>query len=450
MRLSFFGASREVTGSNILIEAGGKKFLLDCGFFQGYRSAEERNYAPFAYSAGSIDFVVIGHAHLDHSGRLPKLVKEGFRGRIYCTGPTKELIQFVLEDSERLMSEEAERDGHPPLYNKQDIAKTMELFETIPYEETLQIDGGIQLTLKNAGHILGSALTIIEADGKKLVYTSDIGNSPSALLEAPKIIDAADYLICESTYGGRVHEDKNRRGEKLSDALSSAIAANGVLMIPSFAIERTQELLHDIEHFCTKEKCVRPMFYLDSPLATKVTSVFKKYPDYLSANLRGAHRNNDFFGMDRLKITSSVEESKAINSEPNPKVIIAGSGMMNGGRILHHIKRYIENANNTLLIVGYQASGTLGRIIFDGAKEIRVFGETLKVRAKIKAIGSYSAHADLPQLLEWISKIGGLKKVFIVHGENEQSLTLARNLKDKLNLDSVVPQQGESYDLKNG
>ncbi|OGD88003.1 hypothetical protein A3D04_03000 [Candidatus Curtissbacteria bacterium RIFCSPHIGHO2_02_FULL_40_16b] len=447
MRISFYGACREVTGSNILVETSGKKFLLDCGFFQGHNLAEERNYSPFAYNPAELDCVIIGHAHLDHTGRLPKLVKDGFRGRIYCTGPTKELIKFVLDDSEKLMKEEAERDNHPPLYNRDDIGRTMELFETMGYGETIDMESGIKLSFKNAGHILGSALTVLEADGKKLVYTSDIGNTPSALLDPPESIENADYLICESTYGGRVHEDKNKRMEKLADALSSAVATNGVLMVPSFAIERTQELLHDIEHFCVSENCEKPTFYLDSPLATKVTSVFKKYPNYLSKKLQGVHKEEDFFGLDRLKITSSVEESKAINDAPNPKVIIAGSGMMNGGRILHHLKKYIENANNTLLIVGYQANGTLGRRIFDGQDEIRVFGENLKVKAKIKAIGSYSAHADLPQLLQWVSNIKNLKKVFIVHGESKQSLIFSKNLREKFNLESIIPQQGENYEL---
>src|SRR3989344_2921961 len=406
MRVTFYGACREVTGSNILVEASGKKILLDCGFFQGFRLAEERNYAPFAYRPTEIDSVVIGHAHLDHTGRLPKLVKDGFRGRIYCASPT------------------------------------MELIETIGYGETLDIEGNIKLTLKNAGHILGSALTIIEADGKKLVYTSDIGNTPSDLLDPPEVIESADFLICESTYGGRIHEDRNMRMQKLSDVLVSAIATSGVVMIPSFAIERTQELLHDIEHFCVSQKCEKPSFYLDSPLASKITGVFKKYPQYLSKKLQEAHTDDNFFGLERVKITASVDESKAINSAANPKVIIAGSGMMNGGRILHHMQRYIGNANNTLLIIGYQASGTLGRKIFEGEKEIRIFGKNLQVRAKAKAIGSYSAHADLPQLIEWISKIGNLKKVFIVHGESEQALVFSKNLREKLSLESIMPQQG--------
>lgn len=446
MQVTFNGACREVTGSNILIDAGGNKILLDCGFFQGYKLSEERNYTSFAFNAKSIHTVIVGHAHLDHTGRLPKLVRDGFRGKIYSTGPTKELARLVLEDSQKLMEEEAERDDHSPLYTQVDVDNTLELFETIQYNESVEIAPNVKLTLKNAGHILGSSLTILEAENKKLVYTSDIGNTPSTLLDPPAQIDSADYLICESTYGGRVHEDSTRRLVKLAEVLSATVKASGVLLIPSFAIERTQELLHDIEKFCNSENCEKPDFYLDSPLASKATAVFKKYPNYLRGELTNG-QDRDFFGLSRVHITASVDESKAINDSANPKVIIAGSGMMNGGRILHHLRRYIENTNCTLLIIGYQAQGTMGRKILDGEKIIKVFGENLTVKARIKAIGSYSAHADLPQLISWTSKIGGLKKVFIVHGESEQALTFSKNLKAKLNLDSIIPQQGESYNI---
>ena len=448
MHVSFFGASREVTGSNILVETCGKKILLDCGLFQGYKLAEERNYAPFAYDAKSIDFVIIGHAHLDHTGRLPKLVKDGFKGTIYSTGPTKELARLVLDDSEKLMSEQRKDATHPPLYSKEDIERTMELFENLAYNEPLEISPGIKITLFNAGHILGSAITKIEAEGTSLVYTSDLGNNPSLLLKPPEFIVSADFLICESTYGGRVHEDPNKRIGKLAQAISSTIAKNAVLMIPTFAIERTQELLHDIEDFCTTQGCEKPAFYLDSPLALKVTEVFKKYSSYLNNDMQKKHPDSDFFGFDRLHICPTVEDSKAINTSPNPKVIIAGSGMMNGGRILYHIRNYIDNPNNTLLIVGYQAKGTLGRRLYDGDKEISIFGKKAKVSANIFAIGSYSAHADMPQLINWISKIKNLQKVFLVHGESEQALTLSNQITSKLNIDTVIPQQGESYELR--
>ena len=269
MRVSFYGACREVTGSNILVEAAGKKILLDCGLFQGTRLSEERNFAPFLFGASAIDSVIISHAHLDHTGRLPKLFKEGFRGKIYSTGPTCELTNLVLEDCEKLMREEAERDKHNPLYSKQDIASVMQLFETVGYGERVEITENVWLTFKNAGHILGSAITLIESDGLKLGYSGDLGNNPSILLKSPDYIEDCDFLICESTYGGQVHEDAGKRHQKLAQIISATIAQSGILMIPSFAIEKTQELLHDIEDFCSVQNCQKPTFFLDSPLAFK-------------------------------------------------------------------------------------------------------------------------------------------------------------------------------------
>lgn len=447
MRISFFGACREVTGSNILVETCGKKILLDCGFFQGYRLAEERNYSSFPYDPKSIDAVVICHAHLDHTGRLPKLVKDGFRGRIYSTAPTCDLTRMVLEDSEKLMSEEAAEDKHEALYDQKDIDGAMELFESISYEETVEVYDGIKLTLKNSGHILGSAIAILAAQDKKLVYTSDLGNSTSELLSNPQTVDEADVVICETTYGGRIHEDISRRHEMLNQIISSTISQNGVLMIPTFAIERTQELLHDIEHFCTVSDCAIPTFYLDSPLAIKVTSVFEKYPQYLNPKIVKSHHGRDYFGIERVKMTTTVEESKEINDAPCPKIIIAGSGMLNGGRILYHLKRYIDDPKNTLLIVGYQAVGTLGRRFLEGEKQIKIFGEEFDVKARVVAIGSYSAHADSEQLLDWLGKISRVEQIFLVHGESDQALSFGRMAREKLNTEVFIPQQGEEYEI---
>lgn len=446
MHISFYGAAREVTGSNILVECTGKRILLDCGFFQGVKLAEERNFAPFSYDPKSIDFIVVGHAHLDHTGRLPKLVRDGFRGRIYATAPTSELARLVMEDSVKLMQEDARRLDHPVLYGEREIEEVMDLFETIDYDKTLEISPGIKLTLKNAGHILGSAITVLSADRKTLVYTSDLGNVPSELLPPPEIIESADFVICESTYGGRVHEDISKRGEELNEIISTTILQNGVLMIPSFAIERTQELLHDIEHFCTVGNCAVPRFYLDSPLAEKVTRVFGKYPEFLNPNVRGEFLSGAIFALDHVTITSTVDQSKAIDDAPAPKIIIAGSGMMNGGRILFHLQKYIEDPKNGILIVGYQAYGTLGRRLFDGEREIKIYGKKYNVGAHVYAIGSYSSHADKPQLVSWLSKIGGVSKVFLVHGESEESIALSKSLKGQ-EFEVFIPQQGERYDL---
>lgn len=447
MILEFLGAAREVTGSCIIITSGKNRILLDCGFFQGSKFAEERNYSPFAFEAMEISTVVLCHAHLDHVGRVPLLYKRGFRGKIISTAPTKELTYLVLEDTLKLMEEEAKRNNHKSLFEAVDIEGSMELFETLDYGERLEIGNDIELTLKNSGHILGSAVALLEIEGKKLVYTSDFGNIPSQLLKPPDVVESADFIICESTYGGRVHEDKSTRFAKLSAVIEQTIKNNGVLMIPTFAIERTQELLHDIEHFCERENCALPTFFLDSPLAQKVTAVFEKYPEYLNANLVNAHKDKDFFGLKRVHITATARQSQSIADSPNPKIIIAGSGMLNGGRILHHLQDYIEDPSSSLLIVGYQAAGTLGRRILDGAKQINVYGRKFEVRAKVMAIGSYSAHADGLQLLEWLKNISGVSEIFLVHGELEQAELFASNLRKNLKVKVYIPQFAEEVQL---
>lgn len=447
MNVRFYGAAREVTGSCILVETAGARILLDCGFFQGSRLAEARNFEKLPFDPATINCLVVCHAHLDHVGRIPVLYKQGFRGKIYSTAPTRELARLVSEDSYKLMAEEARREKTPVYFSQEDIDGAFELFETLEYEQKLEIRPGVNVTLKNAGHILGSSICLLESEGKKLAYTSDLGNTPSTLLNPPAFIENADFVICESTYGSRVHEDISKRQAKLNEIIVSTIAKNGVLMIPSFAIERTQELLHDIEHFCDTANCAIPTFYLDSPLAEKVTTVFEKYPEYLSPKLTRDHEDGDIFGLKRLKVTSSVSASQGIDSAPNPKIIIAGSGMLNGGRILFHLKKYIENANTALLIVGYQASGTLGRRLLEGDQEVKIFGKKYTVNTKVMAIGSYSAHADSPQLLNWLSKISGVKKIFLVHGEIMESEELARNVREKLRVDVEIPQLAEEFTL---
>ncbi len=447
MIVKFYGAAREVTGSCILIEASNSKILLDCGFFQGSKMAEERNFGKLPFDPRSINCLVVCHAHLDHVGRIPILYKQGFRGKIYSTAPTKELATLVLEDSYKLMAEDARREKTPIFYSADDIAGALELFETVAYEEKLEVRPGVYITLRNAGHILGSSICVLESEGKKLAYTSDLGNSPSELLNPPAYVGEADYVICESTYGSRVHEDLSKRQDKLSEIIIATIAKSGVLMIPSFAIERTQELLHDIEHFCYTSNCAIPTFYLDSPLAQKVTTVFEKYPEFLKPGLLKDHEDGDIFGVKRIKVTSTAKESQEIDNEPNPKIIIAGSGMMNGGRILFHLQRYIEDSNTALLIVGYQAIGTLGRRLLEGDEEVKIFGKKYKVNTRVVAIGSYSAHADGIQLLNWLSKVGGVKKIFLVHGEISESEELARKVRETLHVDVELPQLAEEFTL---
>lgn len=442
MTIRFFGACREVTGSCVMLETNGHKILLECGFFQGSTLAEERNAEELPFDPKEIMALIVCHAHLDHVGRIPKLVKDGFSGKIFSTGPTKELTELVLMDTYKLMSEEVRKHRGKLIYDQDDVRNTMSLFETINWEDTIEIIPNVKLTFKNSGHILGSAFALLDVESKKLVYTSDLGNVPSELLNPPATVEAADFIICESTYGGRVHEDISRRHQKLNDVLLSTINRDGVLLIPSFAIERTQELLHDIEEFCVSGKCALPYFYLDSPLAEKVTEVFKKYPEFLNKSL---FKNHDLFGLKRINVTSSAEESMSIDKAPTPKIIIAGSGMMNGGRILFHLQKYVEDGNNAILIVGYQAKGTLGRRFLDGEKEVKIFGKTYEVKAKVLAIGSYSAHADSKQLLAWIAKIKNLKRVFLIHGEVSESEAMATSLRDQMKIEVDIPQLGQEF-----
>lgn len=447
MRISFHGACREVTGSAFLVKVEDHNILLDCGLFQGSRLAEGRNFEAFGFDPRLVDAVIVGHAHLDHTGRLPKLVREGFGGKIYSTPPTYDLSRLVLEDNQKLMAQEAQRDFHSPLYDKADIERTMQQFSTISYRRKIEIADGVHLTFLNAGHILGSAITLIETRNTRLVYTSDLGNTPSNLMAAPDLVDWADVLICESTYGGRVHEDTARRHEKLNAVIESTITKSAVLLIPSFSVERTQELLHDIEHFCTANNCQLPTFVLDSPLAARVTAVFEKYLGYLNPNVRNAHRRDEIFGLGRVRITMTSEESKQIEETATPKIIIAGSGMLNGGRILFHLQDYIENPKNTLLVVGYQAQGTLGRQLLNGAKTVKIYGKSYKVGLKVTAIGSYSAHADMTQILSWTSHIKRLQKVFLVHGEGQQAIRLSGQICAKMGVEVFIPRQGELYEL---
>lgn len=431
----------------MLLETAGGKIVIECGFFQGSRFSEARNAQNLEFDPKTCMAAIVGHAHLDHTGRLPKLVKEEFKGPIYATQPTRDLTELVLEDAQKLMEEEAEKNGHSVLYSKADVAETIRQFTTVPYNQRTEIANGIYLTFLNAGHILGSAIVIIEAEGLKIAYSSDLGNKPALLLDPPDYVQNADYVICESTYGGRIHEDVTKRQKLLSEVINNTIANDGVLLIPTFAIERTQELLHDIDHFCSTTGCTKPTFFLDSPLAEKVTAVFAKYPKYLSKKLQSEHADNDFFGHEYVKFTRSVEESKEIEFAENPKVIIAGSGMMNGGRILHHAIKYLTSEKNSLLIVGYQALGTLGRRLLEKEAKITIFGKLIRVRANVHAIGSYSAHADSPQLIDWITKIKNLKKVFLIHGESNQSLILSNLLRKNLNLSVEIPQYGDTFDF---
>ncbi|HZZ99243.1 MAG TPA: MBL fold metallo-hydrolase [Candidatus Paceibacterota bacterium] len=449
MKLTFYGGAQSVTGSNYLLEAGELKILVDCGMFQGSAAAEEKNYERFPNDPAEVDFVFVTHSHADHTGRLPKLFKEGFRGKIYATPPTLAMTKIALPDNLGLLAREAEKDNHEPLFTEEDLNGVMGLTEGVGYDQPIELGNGVKAVLHDAGHILGSAIIEIQAEGKRLYFSGDLGNPPVPLLKPFEYPLEADYITVESAYGNRVHEDRATRKQILQQVIRETIARKGVLMIPSFAMERTQELLYELDQLAADGEIPRVPMFVDSPLAIRLTSVYQQFPEYFNKEANGIIKSgDDLFKFPGLKYTLTTDESKAINDVPAPKVIIAGSGMSSGGRILHHERRYLSDPNSTLLFVGYQAEGTLGRRLFEGAKRVHIFHEPVEVRCHVKAIGGYSAHADQPMLIKWLDGAGhNLKKVFVVQGETESATALAETITKELGVPALAPTPGQEVEL---
>lgn len=449
--LTFYGGARSVTGANYLIETGQSKVLVDCGLTQGTRHAEKQNYKPFPYNASSIDAVLITHAHIDHTGRLPKLVKDGFRGKILMTRPTKDFTEIMLEDSQELLADEAKKEGREELYSKKDVAKTFGYAEAIEYGKEIKVAKDIKCRFRDAGHVLGSALIELWADSKKIVFSGDLGNPPVPLLRPTEFIDTADYVVVESTYGDRQHEDLVERKNALEDVIEDTVTKRGTLMIPSFALERTQELLYELNSLVENGRIPEVPVFIDSPLAIDATKIYQKYPEYYNKKAAYLIESGDqVFQFPRLRFTYTTEESKEINDVPPPKVIIAGSGMSMGGRILHHEQRYLADPNSFILFIGYQAAGTLGRQIFDGAERVKIFGETVPVRCGVQAIRGYSAHADQEMLYRWVANMKKgprPQKVFVVQGEEGPALAFVQLLRDHLGVDAEAPMLGDRVEL---
>lgn len=445
----FYGGAGSVTGANFLLTLGGTKILIDCGLTQGEKYSDEYNREPFAYNPSEINYLFVTHAHADHIGLIPKLIKEGFNGTIFSTPATRELSETMFSDSVRILSHEAKDSGTEPLYDASDVTRALSKWREIDYHKEEQLAEGIGVIFKDAGHILGSAMIEFKYNEKKVVFTGDLGNSPSPLLKDTEEITDADYIVMESVYGDRNHEDRDKRVELLKEAIEDISARKGSLMIPAFSIERTQMLLYLINNFIEDGILPKIPVYLDSPLAIKVTDVFKKYTHLFNKEVQAEIKGgDDIFDFPQFSNTKEVFESKEIAKSPDPKIIIAGSGMSSGGRILHHEKRLLSDPKNMLLIVGYQAVGTLGRIIQDGAKEVAIHNEVIPVKAEIRTIQGFSSHKDSDRLIEFVeSSQDTLKKVFVVMGEPRSSLFLVQRLRDYLGVNAVSPEKGEVIKL---
>ena len=473
MKITFLGATRTVTGSNYLVEGAGKKFLVDCGLFQGKATEELENEEPFEFNIDSIDFMLLTHAHIDHSGRIPKLYKEGFRKEIIATKATCDLCSIMLPDSGHIQEMEVGwqnkkriRKGEEelePLYTAEEAARSLELFKPVKYDEIIEIDDNIHVRFNDAGHMLGSStieVWIRENDKEeKIVFSGDLGNNDIPLLSEPTMIEDADYLVMESTYGNRLHMRNDDKAELFLDIVSETLEQGGTVVIPSFAVGRTQEILFEInklkdkrddEEFKKKyEELMRVPVYVDSPLAISATEVFEDnmdlFDDETKAYIQSGKNPLEFPG---LKFTRTVEESKALNESNESCIIISASGMCDVGRIKHHLKHNIWNPKNTILFVGYQAPGTLGYSIVNGAKKIKIFGDEIAVNARIEYIEGYSGHADQEGLLDFVySFIKKPKHIFLVHGEPDGQEALKSKIIETTNLPVTIPSFGEIYEV---
>ena len=451
LKFNFYGGTGTVTGANFLVEAKGLKILFDCGVLQGEMIEDRTNRSPLPYIPTEIDYLFVSLAHLDHVGLIPKLVKDGFKGKIISTPPTKDLAEAVLIDSLGVLRKEAKTEDKPALYSEEDVDDVMKVWETFPYRQEIKLKDGLTITMRDSGHIIGSAMLEISHDGKKTLYTGDLGNSPSPLLNDTEIVEGLDYLVMESVYGDRNHASHKESKEALEDVIEDTVNSGGTLMVPAFSIEKTQEILFEIKEMMVQGRIPLVRVYLDSPLAIKVTDIYLKYVDYLNPaaqKIFSRTKDGEIFSFPQLVQTLATEESIAIKDYHHPKIIIAGSGMSMGGRILHHEKNYLPDPRSTLLLTGYQSVKTLGRLLQEGVKTVKIMGETVNVNARVVSLSGYSAHKGSDDLLNFVdASEDTLKKVFVVLGEPKSSLFLVQRIRDNLAIDAVAPAYREYHVL---
>ncbi len=466
MQIQFWGAARTVTGSMHLLSVNGHKLLLDCGLVQGKRKEAFETNRNLPFDAGEIEAVILSHAHIDHSGNLPSLIRAGFTGKIYATPATRDLDAYLLLDSARIQESDVAyvnkirgRQGKrlfEPLYTQQDAADTMPHFVSVEYDRPFEPAPGVRVHFRDAGHILGSAIVVVDLEENqrrsRLLYSGDVGRKGLPILRDPQTADGVDFLIMESTYGNRLHRPASEAKEMLRGIVQESYDRQGKLLIPSFAVGRTQEIVYHLDQLSTAGQLPAIDVFVDSPLAVNITEVFRLHPECYDDEARAmlAASDGDAFGFKRLRYIRDVEESKRLNYLKTPAVIISASGMCEAGRILHHLKNNIEDPRTTILFVGYQAENTLGRKLLEGQSPVPIFGEDYQVKAQIKRAEEYSAHADRDELLDWSASVqaqGKLRRVFLVHGEDESIQSLAQELKARGISPVDMPERGQAFEL---
>lgn len=462
MKIRFCGATREVTGSKHLLIVNDKRVLLDCGLYQGYRREAYAKNSALPFKPSSVDALILSHSHIDHCGNIPSLVRKGFEGTIYSTAATRDLCSYMLMDSAMIQERDAEylkkhekahKSPIEPLYTTEDVKKSLNQFVSVGYERAFAITDGIAGCFYEAGHILGSAIThfiVYDKTADKrctIAYSGDLGRKGLPILRDPQYFPPTDYLIIESTYGDRTHDDVVNIQKELADIVNKTIKRGGKILIPAFALERTQELIYHF-NLLQKNEVLPPIpIFVDSPLSVRLTDVFKAHPECFDKETAELIQNKENpFGFGELKYISDAEDSKKLNDYRGPCIIIAASGMAEHGRILHHLKNNIENPKTTVLFVGFQADHTLGRKLTDGAKIANIFGEEYKVNAEIRKIDAFSGHADKNELMDFVTHIRGLKKIFIVHGEEKQAEAFAAALREK-GYETHIPKFAEEVEL---
>lgn len=465
MKISFFGAAKTVTGSCHMVDAAGKKFLIDCGLFQGRLTDQLLNYDEFPFNISEIDFVILTHAHIDHSGRIPKLYKSGFNGVIYATTATVNLCSIMLPDSGHIQEKEMEwvnkkrrragKKENEAIYTAQDATDCLELFNGIEYDEEVVINDNLRFILKDAGHMLGSSIVEIyvneEGKEKKIVFTGDLGNLNMPIINDPTYIDSADTVVMESTYGDRLHGKVEDQSGKLIDLIFETTDRGGNLIIPSFAVGRTQEILYEINKYAKKQgyedKLSKIPVYVDSPLAVNATHIFEEHPNYYDEDaLSYLLKGDNPLDFENLHFVETSEESKALNEDMTPKVIISASGMCEVGRIKHHLKHNLFRPESTVLFVGFQAEGTLGRKLLDGEKMVKLFGDEIAVKAQISYLDAFSGHADKDGLIEWINRFSKKpENIFIVHGEYNAQMAFKEIITNKFHINCIIPDYEQTY-----